>query len=249
MPVISGVTFDLWQTLIMDNRELGRARMQVRLDGALEALGNAGENFSEDQVRDAYRQCYRTCHDIRDEERDVTFREQVEIFIGHIDQGLMGRLDEAVVKQIADIYADSLFHFPPPAHPDAVEVLRKVKEKGYRTGLISNTGMTPGYTFRVYMEQIGILDYFDVLTFSDEVRLAKPSRAIFLQTANEMGVSPEQIAHVGDHLLNDVLGARNADMKTVWIETYDERRKAVEVKPDVTVPALADVAEAIYSLG
>ena len=42
MPVISGVTFDLWQTLIMDNRELGRARMQVRLDGALEALGNAG---------------------------------------------------------------------------------------------------------------------------------------------------------------------------------------------------------------
>jgi putative hydrolase of the HAD superfamily len=109
--------------------------------------------------------------------------------------------------------------------------------------------MTPGYTFRVYMEQIGILDYFDVLTFSDEVRLAKPSRAIFLQTANEMGVPPEQIAHVGDHLLNDVLGARNADMKTVWIETYDERRKAVEVKPDVTVPALADVAEAIYSLG
>jgi len=245
---INGVTFDLWQTLLMDNSELGRARMKVRLDGAIEALREVGEEFSQDLVREAYRQCYRTCHDIRAQERDVTFTEQIEIFIRHIDPGLLDRLQGSVVKRIATIYADSFFVYPPTPHADAVRVLRSVKEKGYRIGLISNTGMTPGVTFRVYMEQIGILGYFDALTFSDEVRLAKPSREMFLQTAQSLGVSPGQVVHVGDHLLNDVLGARQVGMKTIWIETYDERRAQVEVQPDLTVPSLGQVGSAIESL-
>ena len=245
---INGVTFDLWQTLLMDNRELGLARMKVRLDGALEALHEVDEDFSEDHVSEAYRQCYRTCHDIRAQERDVTFMEQIEIFIRHIDPGLMERLEHGVVERIATIYADSLFSYPPLPHPDAVSVLRSVKESGYRLGLISNTGMTPGVTFKAYMEQIGILGYFDELTFSDEVRLAKPSREIFLQTARALGIPPEQTVHVGDHLLNDVLGARQVGMKTIWIETYDERRPQVDVQPDVTVSSLGQVGTAIGSL-
>ena len=59
---ISCVTFDLWQTLLLDNRELGLARTEVRLEGALEALREAGEPFTKERVREAYRQCYRTCH-------------------------------------------------------------------------------------------------------------------------------------------------------------------------------------------
>ena len=38
MSKITAVTFDLWQTLLLDNRELGRARAQVRLEGTQEAL-------------------------------------------------------------------------------------------------------------------------------------------------------------------------------------------------------------------
>ncbi len=245
---IKGVTFDLWQTLLMDNRELGLARMQVRLDGARQALGEVGEEFSEDQIREAYRQCYRTCHDIRAEERDVTFREQIEIFIGHMDTGLVERLPENVIEQITIVYADSLFSYPPPPHPDATSVLNSVREKGYQIALISNTGMTPGVTFRAYLEQLGMLKYFDVLTFSDEVRLAKPAREIFLQTIDRLGVPMEEVVHVGDHLLNDVLGARQVGLKTIWIETHDERRPEVDVQPDVTVASLGQVGAAIESL-
>ncbi len=245
---IRGVTFDLWQTLLMDNRELGLARMQVRLDGAKQVLEEVGEEFSEDQIREAYRQCYRTCHDIRAEERDVTFREQIEIFIGHIDAGLVERLPERVIEQITTTYADSLFDYPPPPHPDAVSVLDNVRESGYRIALISNTGMTPGVTFRAYMEQLGMLKYFDVLIFSDEVRLAKPSREIFLQTIAQLGVPTEEVVHVGDHLLNDVLGARQVGLKTIWIETHDERRTKVDVQPDITVASLGQVGAAIQSL-
>ena len=242
---IIGVTFDLWQTLLLDNQELGRDRMKVRLDGALQILREVGEEFSEDQVREAYRQCYRTCHAIRAEERDVSFMEQIEFFIQHIETGLMQRLDGKVVERIAAVYADSLFSYPPPPHPDAASVLSHTKEKGYRVGLISNTGMTPGVTFRKYMEQLGILGFFDALTFSDEVLMAKPSREIFLQTARALGVSTGEVVHIGDHLLNDVVGASRTGMKTIWIETHDERQPQVDVEPDEAVPSLGQVDAAI----
>ncbi len=245
---LTAVTFDLWQTLILDTQELGRSRMKVRLDGAVEALRGEGEEFSEEHVFEAYRQCYRTCHDIRDQGRDVSFMEQINIFIRHIDQGLLDRLPQEVVERIATVYADSLFPYPPAPHPEAVSTLRRVKEKGYRVGLISNTGMTPGYTFRAYMEQIGILSYFDVLTFSDEVLLAKPSTEIFLKTTRSLDVAPEDVIHVGDHLMNDVIGAQGVGMKTIWIETHDDRRQEVEANPDVTVPSLGDVADAVDEL-
>ena len=245
---IEAVTFDLWQTLLIDNRELGRDRMKVRLDGALDVLRDAGEHFSEEDVREAYRQCYRTCHDIRAQERDVSFMEQIEIFIQHIDSALKDRLTDNAVERIAAIYADSLFHYPPPPHPDANRVLGSVKEMGYRIGLISNTGMTPGTTFRAYMARLGLLGCFDVLIFSDEVLLAKPNKEVFTQTTRLLGSSPERTIHVGDHLLNDILGAKQVGMKTIWIETHDERRAEVDVQPDVTVPSLGQVDGAIRRL-
>ncbi len=245
---IRGVTFDLWQTLLMDNRDLGLSRMRVRLEGTMEALSEAGEKFTKDQVDRAYRQCHQACSDIRAQGRDVSFTEQIEIFIENIDPGLEDRLDGEVVRRISTTYADSFFCHPPVPHADAAPVLDSLKENGYRLGLISNTGMTPGVIFRTYMEQIGILSYFDALTFSDEVRLSKPSAEIFIRGAEPLGIPLEQVVHVGDHLLNDVLGASRLGMKTIWIETYEEGRTPVEVAPDATVKSLGDVTAAVESL-
>ena len=86
------VTFDLWQTLLLDNRELGRARAQVRLEGAQNALKQFGEEYDLEHIREAYRSCYRHCHAVRDQNLDVSFREQVEVFIGNISPGLVDRL-------------------------------------------------------------------------------------------------------------------------------------------------------------
>ena len=243
MPV-NGVTFDLWQTLILDRPELGWGRMKARIDGTIEALEKTGVSFAQDKVSEAYRQCARTCQEIRAKAQDVSFMEQIECFIQCIDPNLTDQLERWVVSRITDVYADSLFSNPPPVHPDAAAVLKSVKDIGYKLGLISNTGMTPGFTFRQYMEQVGILGYFDALTFSDEVRLAKPSTEMFLQTARELGVPPGEVVHIGDDPRNDVAGARNAGMKTIWVTTETD----LEVRPDLTVKSLGQVTSAIESL-
>ena len=148
MSNLTAVTFDLWQTLLLDNRELGRARAQVRLEGAQQALRRWGQEFDLEHIREAYRACYRECHRIREENIDISFREQVEIFINNISGGLVDRLDEETIQEIVRSYADSFFVHPPIVHTDALTVLREVKSLGLGIGLISNTGMTPGETFR-----------------------------------------------------------------------------------------------------
>ena len=250
MSKITAVTFDLWQTLLLDNRELGRARAQVRLEGTQEALAKWGEKYELEHIREAYRACYRHCHQIREQLLDVSFREQVEIFIENIQSGLVDRLDEETVQEISRVYADSFFIHPPVPHVDAVAVLRDVKAMGLGVGLISNTGMTPGVTFRRFLEQKGMLKYFDVLTFSDEVKLAKPSNEIFLMTLDSLGASPGQGVHVGDHVQNDVVGAKRCGLKTIWITGFYENEDPTDpnTEPDATVAQLAQVVPAIADI-
>ena len=116
MSAITAVTFDLWQTLILDNRELGLQRAQVRLDGAQRLLAGQGAEYDAEHIREAYRGCYRACRAVRSEHRDVSFRQQVEIFINLIEDGLAARLSESVVAEIERVYAESFFEYPPRFH-------------------------------------------------------------------------------------------------------------------------------------
>ena len=250
MSELKAVTFDLWQTLLLDNRELGRARTLVRLEGAQSVLARLGMDFDLETIRLGYRACYRECQRVREEHRDLSFRQQVEFFIDQIEDGLLSGLDAEAVDEIEGIYSDSFFVHPPLPHRDAVAVLRDVKAMGLSVGLISNTGMTPGVAFRRFLEEKGMLGYFDTLTFSDEVLLSKPSDEIFLMTLRAMGATPEQGLHVGDHVKNDVVGANRCGLKTVWITGFYENEDPAnpETRPDETVDQLAHVVPAIAKL-
>ena len=247
---ISVVTFDLWQTLILDRRELGLARTQIRLEGTRDALARFGEDYDLEQVQEAYRSCYRKCQQIRNEGLDVSFREQVGIFIEYISTDLADRLDRDTKEEIVRVYADSFLTQPPTVHVDALTVLRDLKTMGLRLALISNTGMTPGATFRDFMGTEGMLSYFDALTFSDEVKLSKPAKEIFLMTLSSMGATPAQAVHVGDHLVNDVVGAKRCGLKSVWITGFNdgEHPQGPDSEPDATVAGLGLVVPAIAEL-
>ena len=247
MPNITTVTFDLWQTLLVDNRELGLRRSEARLEGVRRILLGCGEEFDAEHISEAYWDCYRKCAAIRDELRDVSFPEQIDIFVDNISPGLGQRLGTEAIAEITRVYADSFLDFAPPAHTDALEVLRSVRAMGLRIGMISNTGMTPGTTFRTYLSNNGMLGFFETLTFSDEVKLSKPAKEIFLLTLRAMKSAPEQAVHVGDSVRNDVAGAKLCGLKTVWITGFSEREDPEDpaTEPDETVDGLGDVVSAI----
>jgi putative hydrolase of the HAD superfamily len=167
----------------------------------------------------------------------------VGIFINNMDENLLQRLDSRVVERITYWYAEAFFEFPPPVAPEAHQVLEEVRRMGYRVGLISNTGMTPGRLFRRYLDQQNILDFFHVLTFSDEVKLCKPSTEMFHMTLQELGTTPERAVHVGDHIRNDVLGANRAGMKSVLLGTAEGQEKVAD--PHLQILSLSELPQAL----
>ena len=247
---IAAVTFDLWQTLLYDNRERGLARAELRLEGAQQALACRGERYDLERIREAYWACAQRCREIREGLLDITFREQVEIFIDNIDSGLVNRLDEDTIEEVAWAYSDSFFVHPPTVHADTATVLRNIKGMGLRIGLISNTGMTPGEAFRRFLDQHQLLHYFDAMTYSDEIKISKPAPRMFHLTLESLGIAPHQAAHVGDSVANDIVGANRCGLKTVWISGFSEDPDPADPdsQPDVIVSDLAQVVAAVSKL-
>jgi len=93
-------------------------------------------------------------------------------------------------------------------------VLGRLREEGFRIGLISNT-FVPSYAMDQHLERLGLLALLDYRFYSAEVGLKKPSLSLFRQVVREVGVRPGEAWHVGNDLLTDVLGARRAGLTAV----------------------------------
>ncbi len=245
MAGIDTVTFDLWQTLIVDSPEVAKKRGGQRVHGVFEALSQDGCHTTLQQVRDAYKKCWEVCDKIRSAERDVTFDEQVTIFLQSISPGLDRTITPETRSLVTRKYSDPFLEVPPTIEEGAALVLSTVREKGYKVGLICNTGATPGYMQRVFLEKQGLLKYFHTLTFSDEERLSKPAAEIFIRTLERLDARPDRTVHVGDHPKNDVTGAKRVGMKAIWLTRGSEQP---EVPPDARIDKLVEALGAIAKL-
>ena len=96
--------------------------------------------------------------------------------------------------------------------PGAEKTLALFKEGNYKIGLISNI-LTPSYN-RIYNS----LDkYFDYKALSFELGIIKPDTRIFQLALDKLNVTPEQAIMIGDSLESDIIGAKNAGIKGIWI--------------------------------
>lgn len=95
---------------------------------------------------------------------------------------------------------------------DTIPVLEQLKSEGYTLGMISNLGNLWGR----FIERLPITDYFQVITLSYEIGLAKPEPEIYLTTAKQMGFTPEQCAFIDDQP-DYVLAAEEVGMTGFWL--------------------------------
>ncbi|EIL98318.1 HAD family hydrolase [Rhodanobacter thiooxydans] len=67
------------------------------------------------------------------------------------------------------------------------------------------------------LQRIGIHAHFAHHVCARDSGVAKPDPRIFLAAAERLGVAPGQILHVGDDPAMDMAGARDAGLRTAWI--------------------------------
>jgi putative hydrolase of the HAD superfamily len=142
--------------------------------------------------------------------------------------------DLAALEAIAARY----WAYPPWAlHDDVVPCLDALHGAGYRLGIIANQ---PSQV-RTALERDGLVPYFEVWGVSEDLGLQKPDPALFVHALRTAGVAAGRAVMVGDRLDYDVLPAREAGMRTVWVLRG-------EAPDEPTAPQLAEAGTAIHDL-
>ncbi|MBY0359575.1 MAG: HAD-IA family hydrolase [Candidatus Obscuribacterales bacterium] len=106
--------------------------------------------------------------------------------------------------------------------------LSRLKEAGYRLGLLSNVWPFP---VRKLLDTHGMTGVFEHLILSCEVGHAKPKREIFYASAERFEVHPNECLMVGDNPDLDIRGALNAGMAAVHIDRYGDCKDFVPGVP------------------
>ena len=96
------------------------------------------------------------------------------------------------------------------------------------------------------VSRTSIDQYFSFNVSAENAGAAKPSIEIFHRALELGGVpEPSRAIHVGDNLREDIQGAANAGMKTVWL---NHERDSTKTDATMVVHDLADVGQAILEI-
>jgi putative hydrolase of the HAD superfamily len=128
--------------------------------------------------------------------------------------------------------------------PGAAGLLRGLRERGIKVGVLSNT-MWPRDQHERIFSRDGVLELIDGAVYSSEIPWTKPHPEAFRAAMTAIGVSdPQRCVYVGDRPFDDMFGAHRAGMRTVLIPNstvpgYEG------VVPDAVVDGLSDLLAVI----
>jgi putative hydrolase of the HAD superfamily len=246
--MLKAIAFVLWETLITDPPEQSRAQERLRLERMERVLRDAGFVTEAQRLEDAYRGTWHRCQELYwSADRDISCRTQVEHFLELLE--CTAAVD---VDALEEAYARAAIDILPLPVPGARELVAELKDRGYRLGLISNTGRTPGSALREILDALDLAPFLDAMVFSNEHGECKPQPSIFETLRASLAVRAEEIVFVGDNLYVDVHGAQRCGMRAVHF--IPERRgnavapavdHGLEIAADAVIRDLAELPEVL----
>ena len=119
-----------------------------------------------------------------------------------------------VLEEAADHHLDAWT--PHISHdPEAVGVLRELRARGMKVGLLSNT-LWPRAFHDHFLERDGLLHLFDARLYTSEMERTKPHASAFRTALDALGIEePGRAVFVGDRPFDDIYGARAAGLRAV----------------------------------
>lgn len=119
-----------------------------------------------------------------------------------------------------------------PLNQDMIGLVKRLRARGYRTGIISNT--IPGLEDRLRAELPHLIPLFDVRIGSGDLRIAKPDPRIYLHAAQSLGVDPAACVFTDD-VRRYAEAAREVGMHGFHFKHYEqfvEELRSVGVQAD-----------------
>ena len=129
----------------------------------------------------------------------------------------------------------------------SVALLDALRERGLKTGLVSNA-MDPPWILLRDLDEQDLAERLDAVVFSSEVGVRKPRPEIFHAALYKLDVPAEESLFVGDRLYADVRGARDIGMRTVQAMWFRAEEDEDDVEPDFRAFTQVDVLNIVRRL-
>ncbi len=151
----------------------------------------------------------------------------------------------AIADKLANLWERNYYHRT--LRPESRELLQSLQARGFRLGVISNTGCQTQVI--EILHEYDLYHFFDTIYLSSIAGFRKPHVDLFLAAAADLGSAPAECVYVGDTVSRDVRGARAAGYAaSVRIQSHltqasDARYDIGEEEADHLVSSLLDILE------
>lgn len=208
------------------------------------AYERQGVPVTEEQFREAYVYTERTLGKNPIIQTDYTFRKTLSVKLriefeylqakGYLYEGnfTLASLQAAVLNDLYGRVRDITEH--------SREVLLEIKRQ-YPLVLVSNFYGN----MSVVLEEFGLNELFQSVVESAVVGFRKPDIRIFQLGIDALGVRPEEVVVVGDSISKDILPARKAGCRTIWLKGEGWTNKDDESAPDRIIYDLTEIKDIV----
>lgn len=122
---------------------------------------------------------------------------------------------------------------------DALHVVEQLG-KDYQLGVLSNGNACT--------RRLGIDSYFDFHYSAEQFNASKPQPALFQAALDYAGVLPGQMIHIGDNPKDDILGASQLGIHSIWFNRTGATWPENDYRPNLHVSRLAQLPAAVNQI-
>lgn len=223
--MIKAVLFDLDQTLI---DFLGMKR--IASSKAAEAMIKAGLRLDKRRAAKKLFDFY-----LQDIESDTTFTR----FIKQIDGKINHRILAAGINAYLKAKYDNL-----RTYSEVPSILKKLKKR-FIIGIVTDAPKLKAWQ---RLNAIGLDDLFDIVITLDDTKKKKPHALPFKTAIKKLKMKPDEILFIGDSPEKDIMGAKNAGMRTALAEyglQRDYKKYLRKIKPDYVIKKPRDILKIV----
>ncbi|MCA9731971.1 MAG: HAD family hydrolase [Deferribacteres bacterium] len=226
--MIKGITFDLWDTVFIDDSDepkrkaAGRPTKPIERRQIVHQFINKHKSVSLEIVTAVYDAVDAAFRKVWHEQFVTwTVHERLSIIL----KGLKVELPESEMNELVRLHEEMELEFKPDFIPGVHEAIRSLSKK-YKLCVISDTIFSPGRALRELLASEDILQYFAGFVFSDEIGFSKPHPDVFKNAAQLLDLQMNELVHIGDREHNDITGAHEHGLKAVLCTAAIDRDSA-----------------------
>ena len=194
--MIKGIFFDFYDTLCYIDDEIyleGKKRMIAEFNVTLEMFFEAWRNTAKDSL--------------------LGNLENSEARVKAVAEKLFVELSDEKLHELAEMDRGYLLKGS-GLYPGTIETITKIKELGLKLGIISNASDTVD----VLAKKFKLEEYFDVINFSYQLGIRKPSKEIYESALDALGLKAPESIFMGDGNDHELDTAFDLGFRTILIE-------------------------------